>query len=75
MIAPTPTPAHAGHYVLRIVDRWQVKCLLECGGRVIPIAPEAPCVKRFATLLDAWEACDEIKAEGMHPFFVRANDA
>ena len=59
-----------GYYVLRILDRWQVRCLLRGRGRVIPIAPESPCVERFATLSDAWEACDEIKAEGMHPFFI-----
>jgi hypothetical protein len=59
-----------GYYVLRILNS-QVCCLLNCGARVIPILPTADCVKRFATLAEAWEACDEIKAEGMHPYFVR----
>ena len=62
-----------GYYVLRIADRWQVCCLLACGGRIIPIAPESSCVKRFATLADAWEACDEIKAQGMAPYFIRTD--
>jgi hypothetical protein len=61
-----------GYYVLQILNS-QVCCLLKSGGRVIPIAPESDCVKRFATLAEAWEACDEIKAEGMHPFFIRTN--
>lgn len=60
-----------GYYVLRIVDRWQMRCLLKGRGRVIPIAPDSPCVERFATSIEAWEVCDEIKADGMHPFFVR----
>lgn len=62
-----------GYYVLRIVDKWQVCCLLKGRGRVVPIAPESPCVERFATLLDAWEACDEIGAEGMAPYFIRTD--
>ena len=62
-----------GYYVLRILNL-QVCCLLEGGGRVIPIAPESPCVKRFATLNDAWEFCDEIGApQGMHPYLVRVS--
>ena len=60
----------SGYWVLRILNA-QVCCLLKDGGRVIPIMPNSECVKRFPTLAGAWEACDEIKAEGMHPHFVR----
>lgn len=71
MAAPIYTEtATAGYYVLAIVTT-QICCLLKSGERVIPIAPESDCVKRFATLTDAWETCDEIMAEGMAPYFVR----
>jgi hypothetical protein len=59
-----------GYWVLRVLTT-SVCCLLKCGERVTPIMPHSECVKRFATLDEAWEACDEIKREGMHPFFVR----
>ena len=59
-----------GYWVLRILNL-QVCCLLKCGQRVTPIMPNSSCVKRFSTELEAWEACDEIKADGMHPYFVR----
>jgi len=54
-----------GYWVLRI---------LKCGERVTPIMPNSDCVKRFATENDAWEALSEIKADGMHPYFVRCDN-
>jgi hypothetical protein len=72
MAAPIYTETStAGYYVLAIITS-QICCLLKCGGRITPIAPESDRVKRFATLKDAWETCDEIMADGMAPYFVRA---